>query len=199
MWETVNTFIKLWLGGVVALYFLQFYSLGGCRLTTEQGPFEIVIERQAATPLEEQLLQIAESICPDEAIFANCREQEPVTGGCRWWCGARNGIALAHAATGDAWRYYQDQITQLQQAAESHAITRESSARLVYEASIEKRTGTTPAGIDRYIVRIALEWRYYCGTAFCGNGFRVERHVELDANGNVIWLWGDGFPDSWIA
>ena len=166
----------------------------GITLTTQSGPFEATIDRQANSPREEALISTAEAICPDPALLdQGC--DDAAEGECQWWCGEFDGYRIPYGVTGAAWRYYQDELGKLQQGSESHHVQPRTSATLRYRARVEPVSGH-PVVTDR--VMLDLIWSFSCGPV-CGQYITMHRLVYFDAEGNVVEVQGDGRPSIFVS
>ncbi len=195
MFEFIFRGALIWIVGWLSLALVWIGYWTNLSITTEQGPFTISIERQAATEREAALIAAAEALCPDEALLEGCPASDITTGNCRWWCEERSGFRIPVGVTGEAWQYFQDEVGKMQQEAESHDIARVTSASLRYTATVRANKATNPNTSVTDVVELKLNWHYYCGGGFCGFSIQLGRRVFFDEWGNVLGSIGDGLPE----
>jgi len=184
-------------GGVPSLWWL------GDR---EIGSFTESIERNAATPEEENLIAIAEAVYPprEDVIEAYCGSpehldpDEPL-----WWYCGFDGVRIPYAITGDAVDYYSDLVHEWRdEAATSHPLTVfwlrcnfEYGADIEYYETYESREETFS---DVYVVMMRLHWSAYCGPV-CAHAFDKYRIVVLTPEGEVLAIFGDGTTSLFVS
>jgi hypothetical protein len=164
-----------------------------------QKKYSVEIIRRFSTPEEERLLNIAESVYPDESeIRKKCEAPsrsaesgvEP-----RWRCGTFDGIRFTFAITKGAVGYYVKVTDEFRRKEfERTSGVKMESSSLSYSAEIvfrQKYTFGSKSFDDVYEVSMNLGWSQYCGN-MCGMTFGSKRTVILDKNGSVLLVTGDG-------
>ena len=192
-------FQKLFVLPVLLLFVIRY----GCiQASLQPGPFTVNIQRSFQNTTEEQLIEIAESVCPNPAdVAASCLDSE-AGDGCRWWCSDPDSIAIPYAITGEAVQYYVDLVHKFENAAvENPQDTGALSATVSYCVGIEHYDVWTLGeqsfnGV--YVVSMELNWSYFCGP-LCATGVDMSRVVVLDPDGHVLSVSDDGEPHLWVS
>jgi hypothetical protein len=167
--------------------------LTGCPLVMEPR-FVSTITRDAASPFEENLIAIAESVYPprEDVLDVFDENLEPPEGDL-WWYATFDQTPIPYAITWEAVAYYDALVNSYSQLPNIGGVVAVRSCAFSYTATVEESTMILDERLTApvYAVKMELSWSLYCG-ALCGHWFSKERTVILDALGNVLAVFGDG-------
>lgn len=163
--------------------------------------YSIDIDRHFNTPLEEDLILVAENTYPDPEdvaqLYPSGTDPNDLPENVWWYYPYYDSeMRYPYAITADAIEYYKQKIREDR----AHAVPRPDlwdwySESFKYTATIEYfptfEGEDSQTFTDVYVVTMRLGWSVSCGP-LCGGGFYQDRKVILTPNGEVLQVQGDG-------